>query len=47
MFKPIKPENGKTLDEAIDVSSYGLAPYNLFSPYTYSPDFKIPVSVNG
>ena len=43
MFKPIKPGKGRTLDEAIDISSYGHNPYNLFSPFTYSPDFKIPV----
>jgi len=42
-FYAVEPEKGKKLDNGINVSSYGNAPYNVFSPFTYSPDFKIPV----
>lgn len=43
MFKPIKAEEGKRLEDAVDISSYGPRPYDKFSPFTYSPDFRIPV----
>jgi len=43
MFSAVTPEDGKTLDNALDVSSYASKPYKSFSPFTYSPDFKIPV----
>lgn len=43
MFYAVKPEKGRNSDRGIDVSSYGPPPYNRFSPFTYSADFKIPV----
>ncbi|MBS3079274.1 hypothetical protein J4218_04085 [Candidatus Pacearchaeota archaeon] len=42
-FNATTRENSQGIDTALDVSSYGEAPYNLFSPFTYSPEFKIPV----
>ncbi|PIN87659.1 hypothetical protein COV12_02670 [Candidatus Woesearchaeota archaeon CG10_big_fil_rev_8_21_14_0_10_32_24] len=51
-FTFIPHAQGKILQEnlsghgkkvVIDVSSYGASPYNLFSPFTHSPDFEIPV----
>ncbi|MEK6861394.1 MAG: hypothetical protein AABY07_05465 [Nanoarchaeota archaeon] len=44
MFKAISPKQIGNHDNAINISSYGSRPYNLFSPFTYSPDFKIPVT---
>lgn len=43
MISAIKPKADKGLESSINVSSYGEQPYNLFSPFSYSPDFKIPV----
>lgn len=43
MFNAVEPEKGRSSDDGINVSSYGPEPYNKFSPFTYSPDFKIPV----
>ena len=43
MFSAVTPDQGKRLENALDVSSYGQRPYNCFSPFTYSPDFRIPV----
>jgi hypothetical protein len=43
MFRAVRPEEGRSLGNAIDVSSYGAAPYDTFSPFTYSPDSRIPV----
>ena len=43
MFSAVTPEKGKTLDNAVEVSSYASKPYKSFSPFTYSPDFRIPV----
>lgn len=48
MFKTVKPEEERKLENAVNISSYGSKPYNLFSPFTYSQDFKIPVpGLNG
>ena len=43
MFSAVTPEQGKRLENALNVSSYGPKPYNRFSPFSYSPDFRIPV----
>lgn len=42
-FKPVSPTNGVKRENAIDISSYGNKPYNVFSPFTYSKDIQIPV----
>ena len=47
MFKPITPQEGKKLEDAIDISSYGEFPHTLFSPFTYSPNIRIPVPGQG
>jgi hypothetical protein len=36
-------DKGTNIEGAIDVSSRAAYPYKLFSPFTYSPDFRIPV----
>ncbi len=41
-FKAATPETGRR-ENGIDVSSYGEYPYTLFSPFSYSPDYQIPV----
>ena len=43
MFKAISPKQVENCNNAINVSSYGHRPYNRFSPFTYSQDFRIPV----
>lgn len=43
LFYPVDPKVGKRIMNSIDVSSYAEYPYNQFSPFTYSPEFKIPV----
>ncbi|MBR9691695.1 hypothetical protein GOV06_02820 [Candidatus Woesearchaeota archaeon] len=43
MFLTVKPQEGKGLENAINVSSHGTKPYNRFSPFTYSTDILIPV----
>jgi hypothetical protein len=43
VFSVVTPKIGSELENGLDVSSYGQKPYKQFSPFTYSPDFKIPV----
>ena len=43
MFKAVKSQEGKKLENSVNISSYGPKPYNLLSPFTYSSDFQIPV----
>ncbi len=43
MFEAIGSKKAESISNSINVSSYGRYPYNLFSPFTYSPDFLIPV----
>jgi hypothetical protein len=43
MFRAVKRSVGKDLEDAINASSYG-TDYKCFSPFSYSPEFKIPVS---
>jgi hypothetical protein len=42
-FRAVRRSEGVKLEDAVNVSSYGNQPYNLFSPFTYSSKFRIPV----
>ena len=42
-FKAVSPIIGRKLESGINVSSYASYPMNLFSPFNYSPDYRIPV----
>ena len=43
IFLATTPEQGKKMRNALDVSSYASSPYNQFSSFTYSTEFRIPV----
>lgn len=43
LFSAVSPQKAKSLENIMDVSMRAKYPYKLFSPFTYSQDFRIPV----